>query len=93
MKARKVVCLLGTNLISTIGSILMVWVEFYLNITIFGYFYEINNPVPKGVDDLGVGFVILSSLIFSCACAIPVFYFSYRFFHKIAIKYIGGKLC
>ena len=97
MKARKVVCLLGTNLISTIGSLLMVLVEFYLIITFSGYIYELNNPqiYHNGIieDDLGIGFVGLASFIFSCVCSIPVFYFSYRFFYKIAIKYIGGKLC
>ena len=67
----------------------MVWLEFYLNITVFGYVYEINNPVQQGVDDLGVGFVVLASLIVSCFFAIPVFYFTYRFICRRMKKLMG----
>lgn len=97
MGTRRLVCLLITNLFSIIGSLLIICAMFYFIITFSGYVYELNNPqiYHNGIieDDLGIGFVGLASLIVSCFCSIPVFYFSYRFLYKLTMKYIGGRLC
>ena len=89
MERNRIIFLSLTHLLSIVGSLLMVCLEFYLIIETSGRIYISNNPVQQGVDDLGVGFVGLASLIVSCFFAIPVFYFTYRFIYKRMKKFIG----
>jgi len=89
MERNRIIFLSLTHLLSIVGSLLMVFLAFYLIIETSGRIYISNNPVQQGVDDLGVGFVGLASLIVSCFFAIPVFYFTYRFIYKRMKKYIG----
>ena len=89
MRIKRLFLLFIRHLFSIVGSLLMVLLEFCVIIETSGRIYVINNPVPEGVVDLGVGFVGLASLIVSCFFAIPVFYFTYRFIYRRMKKLIG----
>jgi hypothetical protein len=69
--------------------VLAIIISIFLNVVV--YIYYLKNPMSKGQDDLGIGFVMMFYSLIAFVCAVIIFYPIYKVVLKKILKLAGAN--